>query len=80
MPAKKKENFIFRKVEVNASQYKMVFRCSNCGVFFEVAIQKGLLASKVDPICPNCGISKKIAGGEVVIANSMRDEELQFYP
>ena len=80
MPAKKKENAIFSKVEANTNQYKMVFRCSNCGIFFEVAIQKGLVASKVDPVCPYCGLSKKMAGGgEIVQANSTRDEELQFY-
>jgi len=80
MPAKKKENSIFSKVEVNINQYKMIFRCSNCGIFFEVAIQKGLQASKADPTCPYCGVTKKAAGGgEIVQANSTRDEELKFY-
>jgi hypothetical protein len=81
MPAKKKELSVFSKVEINVNQYKMIFRCSNCGIFFEVAIQKGLPALKVDPTCTYCGVTKKAAGGgEIVQANSTRDEELQFYP
>lgn len=81
MPTKKKEEIIIQKVDANVNQYKMVFRCSNCGIFFEVAIQKGLPASKANPTCPNCGITKSLSGSfEIILANSEKDKELQFYP
>lgn len=81
MPAKKREELIIKKVEANVNQYKMVFRCSNCGIFFEVAIQKGLPASKASPECPNCGLTKALSGVfEIILANSDKDKELQFYP
>jgi len=81
MPAKKKEEVIIQRIEANINQYKMIFRCLNCGIFFEIAIQKGLEASKANPECPNCKLSKSLNGKfEIILANSEKDKELQFYP
>jgi transcription elongation factor Elf1 len=80
VPAKKKE-VIVEKVDANINQYKIVFRCLNCGIFFEVAIQKGLAASKANPDCSYCGLSKAGSGTfETILANSEFDKKLQFYP
>jgi len=76
------KNRLFNKVEVETNQYKIVFECPNCGIFFEKAIQKGLPAIKVDVECPNCGIKKKDIQEhfKIVKANSDLDKQLQFYP
>lgn len=82
-PPAASKNKLFQTVEVEPNQYKIIFGCPNCGIFFEQAIQKGLPAHKVDLICPYCGICKKDVQSQVftiVKANSELDKQHNFYP
>lgn len=41
----------------NAQQYKIQFRCPNCGDVFTKLLQKGVEAQGRAGRCPNCGVS-----------------------
>lgn len=84
-PAKKSSEIpsqkLFLKVEPNENQYKIVLRCPNCGIFFEISIQKGLKAVNANHVCPYCGVDKTSVGVfEVVKVNSDLDKSHNFYP
>lgn len=44
-------------LEPNTHQYKISFRCPNCGSVFEVLVQKGVIAQGRGGKCPNCGVT-----------------------
>jgi transcription elongation factor Elf1 len=81
-PPAASKNRLFKTVEVGPNQYKIVLRCPNCGIFFELAIQKGLTALKSDFECPYCGVTKKdsLTLFEIIKVNSELDKQLNFYP
>lgn len=81
-PPAASKNKLFLTVEPGPNQYKIVFGCPNCGIFFEQAIQKGSHASRAAIVCPYCGINKQDAMTpfEIVKANSELDKKLNFYP
>ena len=40
----------------NSHQYKMQFRCPNCGDVFSKLLQKGVEALGRGGVCPTCGV------------------------
>lgn len=44
-------------MEPNNHQYKIQFRCPNCGDVFSKVIQKGTPAEGKGGHCPTCGVS-----------------------
>ncbi len=45
------------EVKANANQFLAKFRCPNCGIIFEIALQKGVVSTGRGGVCPNCGVA-----------------------
>lgn len=49
-------------MEVAKNQYKIKFRCPNCGNVYSKALQKGVLAKGRGGDCPTCGVKDGAPG------------------
>jgi predicted RNA-binding Zn-ribbon protein involved in translation (DUF1610 family) len=69
-------------MEPNSHQYKISFRCPNCGEVFAKLLQKGIIADGKGGNCPTCGVSDGQAqvGRFTVIKNNPEyDEPIRPY-
>lgn len=69
-------------MEPNSHQYKIKFRCPNCGDVFSILIQKGVTAEGRGGVCPTCGVKdgQPQVGRFIVIRNHPElDEPIHPY-
>ena len=58
------------------NQYKITYRCPNCGTKFQKGVQKGLIAKGQAGECPTCGVvdGKAGVGNFEVLKYNHRDD------
>jgi DNA-directed RNA polymerase subunit RPC12/RpoP len=57
-----KEFVIELEVELTKGQYRVWYRCTNCGIVFQHDMRKGQPTTKMDGECPMCGCKSGTAG------------------
>lgn len=80
--ASKKYDIVFIKGDVNKNEYRLKYRCSNCGIIFEFDIRKGQSASTMNGTCPNCSVksgSPGIGFFSVIKLNDILDQNPRHY-
>ena len=69
-------------VKVESNQYKVLFRCNNCGAVYEKAVQKKMRALGSGGSCPNCNIKDGTPDGgqfQIIKANPDLDQPDRSY-
>lgn len=62
---------------ISPNQYAISFRCPNCGMKFQKALQKGVIALGRGGECPNCGVKDGQSGvGNFEVIRKTSDPEL----
>ena len=66
------------ELKPNSHQYKIQFRCPNCGDVYSRLIQKGVIAQGQGGACPTCGVrdgQPQVGSFKVIKNHSELDQE-----
>ena len=69
------------EIAVSPQQYKMKFRCPNCGEVFDKAVQKGVIAQGKGGVCPSCGVKDgqaNVGNFQIVKKNEQYDQPVNY--
>jgi len=73
---------ILLRTKLANTEYRLAYRCTNCGTIFQFDIRKGVPTTAMKGICPTCGIKSgtpNIGVFDVIKENQHLDQVERHY-